>query len=141
MRSSMKTSSAALVAGENPEVTGLFRIAGDVRPVEALLRNTVEHAPVGIAFANRDGTFRHCNVAFCSMLGFAIDELASRSIANLTHAEDLASTAVSLERLWRGELPHVDVEKRYLRKDGSALWVRVTTSLVRGGGAEPECSV
>ena len=75
------------------------------------------------------------------MLGFAVEELASRSIANLTHAEDLASTAVSLERLWRGELPHVDVEKRYIRKDGSALWVRVTTSLVRGGGAEPECSV
>ena len=134
----MKTASAA---SESSDVTGLFKIAGDLRPVEALLRNTVEHAPVGIAFANRDGTFRHCNVAFCSMLGFAIEELASRSIANLTHAEDLASTAVSLERLWRGELPHVDVEKRYLRKDGSALWVRVTTSLVRGGGAEPECSV
>jgi PAS domain S-box-containing protein len=134
----MKTAS---VASESSDVTGLFKIAGDLRPVEALLRNTVEHAPVGIAFANRDGTFRHCNVAFCSMLGFAIEELASRSIANLTHAEDLASTAVSLERLWRGELPHVDVEKRYIRKDGSALWVRVTTSLVRGGGAEPECSV
>ena len=134
----MKTASAA---SESSDVTGLFKIAGDLRPVEALLRNTVEHAPVGIAFANRDGTFRHCNVAFCSMLGFAIEELASRSIANLTHAEDLASTAVSLERLWRGELPHVDVEKRYIRKDGSALWVRVTTSLVRGGGAEPECSV
>ena len=134
----MKTASAA---SESSDVTGLFKIAGDLRPVEALLRNTVEHAPVGIAFANRDGSFRHCNVAFCSMLGFAIEELASRSIANLTHAEDLASTAVSLERLWRGELPHVDVEKRYIRKDGSALWVRVTTSLVRGGGAEPECSV
>lgn len=134
----MKIASAT---SESSDVTGLFKIAGDLRPVEALLRNTVEHAPVGIAFANRDGSFRHCNVAFCSMLGFAIEELASRSIANLTHAEDLASTAVSLERLWRGELPHVDVEKRYIRKDGSALWVRVTTSLVRGGGAEPECSV
>jgi PAS domain S-box-containing protein len=134
----MKTAS---VASESSDVTGLFKIAGDLRPVEALLRNTVEHAPVGIAFANRDGSFRHCNLAFCSMLGFAVEELASRSIATLTHAEDLASTAMSLEQLWRGELPHVDVEKRYIRKDGSALWVRVTTSLVRGGGAEPECSV
>src|SRR5439155_21652193 len=31
--------------------------------------------------------------------------------------------------------------KRYLRKDGSALWVRMSTSLVRAGGAEPVCSV
>jgi PAS domain S-box-containing protein len=135
---SMKT---ANVTSQSSDVTALFKIAGDLRPVEALLRNTVEHAPVGIAFANRDGSFRHCNGAFCSMLGFAAEELTSRSIADLTHAEDLESTALSLERLWRGELAHVDVEKRYVRKDGSALWVRVTTSLVRGGGAEPECSV
>src|ERR1700724_1531992 len=141
MRPSMKTSSAALVGGENPEVTGLFRIAGDVRPVEALFRNTVEQAPVGIAFANRDGSFRHCNRAFCSMLGFDAAELNHRSIANLTHAEDLESTTAGLERLWGGELAHLDVEKRYVRKDGSALWVRVTTSLVHGGGVEAECSV
>jgi PAS domain S-box-containing protein len=137
----MKTSSSALVAGENPEVTGLFRIAGDVRPVEALFRNTVEQAPVGIAFANRDGSFRHCNPAFCLMLGFDAAELNSRSIANLTHAEDLESTTAGLERLWGGELAHLDVEKRYVRKDGSVLWARVSTSLVRGGGAEAECSV
>src|SRR3984893_14947212 len=111
MRSSMKTSSAALVAGENPEVTGLFRIAGDVRPVEALFRNTVEHAPVGIAFANRDGGFRHCNRAFCSMLGFDAEEINSRSLAKLTHAEDLESTTAGLERLWGGELAHFKIQK------------------------------
>ena len=48
----MKIASAT---SESSDVTGLFKIAGDLRPVEALLRNTVEHAPVGIAFANRDG--------------------------------------------------------------------------------------
>jgi len=132
----MKTSSAALVAGESSEVTGLFRIAGDVRPIEALFRNAVEQAPVGIAFANRDGSFLHCNRAFCSMLGFDAAELNNRSIVNLTHAEDLESTATGLERLWGGELTQLDVEKRYVRKDGSALWVRVSTSLVHGGGAE-----
>jgi PAS domain S-box-containing protein len=137
----MKTSSAALVAGENSEVRGLFRIAGDVRPVEALFRNAVEQAPVGIAFANRDGRFLHCNRAFCSMLGFDAAELNDRSIANLTHAEDLESTATGLERLWGGELAQLDVEKRYVRKDGSALWVRVSTSLVHGGGAEAAYSV
>jgi PAS domain S-box-containing protein len=137
----MKTSSAALVARESSEVTGLFGIAGDGRQVEALFRNTVDQAPVGIAFANRDGSFRHCNRAFCSMLGFDAAELDNRSIANLTHAEDLESTTAGLERLWGGELTHLDVEKRYVCKDGSALWVRVSTSLVHGGSAEEECSV
>src|SRR5579863_2056066 len=137
----MKTNSGELVAGESAEVTGLFRIAGDVRPVEALFRNTVDQAPVGIAFANRDGSFRHCNGAFGSMLGFDAAELNYRSIANLTHPEDLESTTAGLERLWAGELTHLDVEKRYVCKDGGALWVRVSTSLVHGSGAEAECSV
>jgi PAS domain S-box-containing protein len=136
----MKTGSA-LVASESSEVMGLLGIAGDVRPVEALFRNTLDQAPVGIAIANRDGSFRYCNRAFCSMLGFDAEEINNRSIADLTHAEDLESTTAGLERLWGGELTHLDVEKRYVRKDGSAVWVRVSTSLVHGGGAEAECSV
>src|SRR5579864_3622138 len=124
-------------------VTGLFKITGGaLRPVEALFRNTVEHAPIGIAFANRDGSFRHGNRAFCAMLGYELDEfLLGKSILELTHPDEIQSTHAGLERLWRGDIEYLDVEKRYLRKDGSALWVRVTTSLVSGGGPEPECSV
>src|SRR6516162_6992312 len=107
---------------------------------ESLFRNTLEHAPVGIAFANRDGRYRHANGAFCAMLGYSVAELTSRSIASITATEDVAATREGLERLWRGEIAHLDIEKRYLRRDGSALWVRVTTSLVTGGGA-PECTV
>jgi PAS domain S-box-containing protein len=111
------------------------------RHVETLFRNTVEHAPVGIAFANRDGTYRHCNRSFCAMLGFTPAELAGRAIATLTVTEDRESATLELEQLWRGEIAHLDVERRYLRKDGSALWVRVTTSLVRGDGRQADCSV
>ena len=109
--------------------------------LEPLFRNTVEHAPVGIAFADPDGSFRHCNRAFCSMLGFSVDELSRKSIASLTLIDDREATLAAHARLWRGDIAHLDVERRYVRKDGSALWVRVTTSLVRDGGAEPVCSV
>jgi PAS domain S-box-containing protein len=107
---------------------------------ENLFRNTLEHAPVGIAFANRDGSYRHCNLAFCSMLGFSVAELAASSIAGITAAEDRAATAEGLERLWRGEIAYLDIEKRYIRKDGSTLWVRVSTSRVSAGGGL-ECTV
>lgn len=139
----MKRADASNPADTSSEVTGLFRIRGELRPVEALFRNTVEHAPIGIAFANRDGTFRHCNRAFCELLGYEPDEflLGSQCIFDLTHADDLECTKAGLERLWRGEIAHLDVEKRYRRKDGSPQWVRVTVSLVSGGGAEPECTV
>jgi PAS domain S-box-containing protein len=126
------------IAGE--EVDALLGETSQ-RPVETLFRNTVEDAPVGIAFADREGRYRHCNRAFCAMLGFEADELKGESMASLTHAGDLQSTTAGLERLWRREIAHLDVEKRYLHKNGGALWVHATTSLVSSGGPEPECSV
>ena len=109
--------------------------------VEALFRNTVESAPVGIAFADRQGRYRHCNRAFCAMLGFGAEELQRESMESLTHAADLESTTAGLQQLWNREITHLEVEKRYLRKSGGAVWVHATTSLVSGGGPEPECTV
>ena len=127
---------------EDPGATGLFRIPRAARPaVETLFRNTVEQAPVGIAYANRDGAFRHANLAFCAMLGYTIEQLRAESIETLTHPEDLESTRAGLEQLWRREVSHLDVEKRYMRRNGSPLWVRVTTSLIEGGDGKPGCSV
>jgi len=122
-------------------VMGILEAPGARREGDSLFRNTVEHAPVGIAFADRNGVYRHGNRAFCAMLGFSAEELAGRSIASLTAAEDVAATSEGLARLWRGDINHLDIEKRYLRKDGSMLWVRVTTSLVRGDSGEVDCSV
>ncbi|HTX04490.1 MAG TPA: PAS domain S-box protein [Steroidobacteraceae bacterium] len=118
-------------------------LLGETGPqhIEKLFRNTVEDAPVGIAFADREGRYRYCNRAFCAMLGYDAEELKSESMASLTHGADVQSTTAGLERLWSGEIAHLDVEKRYLRKNGGALWVHATTSLVNGGGPRPECSV
>lgn len=133
--------SAASTADEILESSDAAGPPADALPIEELFRNTVAQAPVGIGFASRDGTYGYCNRAFCSLLGFTAEELTGRTVANLTHSDDRAATAAGLERLWRREIAHLDVEKRYVRKDGSSLWVRVTTSLVRRRGEEPVCSV
>jgi PAS domain S-box-containing protein len=109
--------------------------------LDSLCRDVVEQAPVGIAFFNRDGACRNCNAAFCALLGFSVEEITDESISSLTHREDLPGLLGGLERLWRGEIALLDLEKRCLRKDGGELWVRVTTSLVRGRQAGPECAV
>jgi len=139
----MKSVSGADASGgiAESDVAGLLDSPVELPPAELLFRNTVEHAPVGIAFASGDGTYRHGNRAFCTLLGYGAEELRGKSVASLTFADDLAATTTGLRRLWRGEIEHLDIEKRYLRGDGSALWVRVTTSLVRGGGGHADCAV
>jgi PAS domain S-box-containing protein len=106
-----------------------------------LYRNTFDQAPLGIVYADRGGKFLRFNTAFCTMLGFRSAELAGANIGDFTCAEDAARVAAGLLSLWNGDVQFVDLEKRYLRKDGSMLWVRTTTALVREDGAAPEYSV
>jgi len=106
-----------------------------------LHRNAFEQAPMGIAFADRDGRFLSCNQAFCRLLGFSPAELKGMSIQQLTHDQDRSPNAAELRRLWRGEIDYYSIDKRYVRKDKYAIWVRVTASLVRNASGDPDCSV
>jgi PAS domain S-box-containing protein len=106
-----------------------------------LFRNTFDQAPLGIVYADRSGKFLRFNPAFCTMLGFDPGELADGTIGDFTCADDVAGVSSELERLWNGDVQFVDLEKRHIRKDGSLLWVRTTTALVREGSATPEYSV
>jgi PAS domain S-box-containing protein len=127
--------------GTISDFTDLVTARGNLRKAESVFRNTFDQAPIGIAYADRGGKFLRCNQAFCTLLGYEAAELEQRTIGDLTHAQDAARSAAELERLWSGAVEFVDVEKRYMRKDGSTLWIRVTTALVREGSATPECSV
>jgi PAS domain S-box-containing protein len=127
--------------GTISDCTDLVTSGGNLRKAETLFRNTFDQAPIGVAYADRSGRFHRCNQAFCALLGFDAGELEHRSIGDLTYGEDVARTATELERLWSGAIESVDLEKRYMRKDGSVQWVRVSTALIHEGNSTPECSV
>ena len=127
--------------GTISDFTDLVAARGNLRKAETLLLNTFDQAPIGIAYADRDGRFLRCNPAFGALLNFGTEELATRSGSDLTHPDDVACSAAELEKLWNGEVDFVDVEKRYVRKDGSFIWVRATTALGRDASGNPDCSV
>jgi two-component system sensor histidine kinase/response regulator len=100
-----------------------------VRVSEAHHRNTFETAAVGIAHASPDGRLLRCNPHLCEMLGYSADELARKTISEITHPDDMAEDRVLKQRLFAGEIPFYRFEKRYLRRSAEAVWVRVTVSL------------
>ena len=126
--------------GTISDFTDLVTARGELHKIENLFRNTFDQAPIGVAFANRRGRFLRFNDAFRSLLGYDSEELSGLPIQDLTHPEDRAESAANLERLWTGEVPFLDFEKRYRRKDGTFIWVRTTTALVRDGNSA-DCSV
>jgi PAS domain S-box-containing protein len=113
----------------------------NLRQLEMLHRNTFEQAPIGIAYADKEGRFIRVNPAFGAMLGYAPAELEHIAIGKLTYEADFGHNAAEIERLWRGEIDAYSLEKRYLRKDGSPIWVRVTAALVLDEMGAPNCSV
>jgi PAS domain S-box-containing protein len=127
--------------GTITDFTDLVAARDNLRKAETLYRNTFDQAPLGIVYTDRNGKFLGFNAAFGAMLGFDHGELAGGKIGDFTCAEDAPRVAAELERLWSGEVQFVDLEKRFMRKDGGVLWVRTTTALVREAGAAPEYSV
>src|SRR5208282_2248417 len=92
-RSGAMNSADRSIAGQEMEA-----LLGATQPrhVETLFRNTVENAPAGIAYVDREGRYRYCNRAFCAMLGFDVEELKGESMASLTHGADLESSTTGL---------------------------------------------
>jgi len=116
--------------------------SGDGEPgIAALHSATFVQLPLGVGYANRDGTFIWCNAAFDRMLGLAPGEHCRKSIRELTHAVDRPTNDQLLADLWEGRTESYSLEKRYIRRDESELWVRVTAAMVRTRDGKPVCTV
>ncbi len=127
--------------GTITDVTDLVTARDHLRKAESMFRNTFDQAPIGIVHADRRGRLLRCNPSFWSMLGYDPADLEDKTIADVTHRDDADRVSRELKRLWNCELPFVDLEKRYICKDGSFLWVRMTTALVRESETAPAYSV
>ncbi|HEY2591547.1 MAG TPA: PAS domain S-box protein [Steroidobacteraceae bacterium] len=122
----------AIVVETTERVIGERRLREHERRLlesEARYRSLFEHAAVGIEQLALDGSLLGVNDALCRMLGYRREELLGRSFVELTHPEDRDREAFLLGRLLASEVRSYSIEKRYLRSDGAALWVRVTSSL------------
>lgn len=90
---------------------------------EARFRTIFEKAPVGIALVAQNGAWMRVNDALCAIVGYSFDELAQLTFQDITHPEDLDKDLSLLRQLVAGEIEHYQLEKRYLRKDGSTVWI------------------
>jgi PAS domain S-box-containing protein len=108
-----------------------------LRESEALFRAVYEQAAIGIALADMDERFIHVNPFLCRMLGYEERELRERYRSDITHPDDRAAQAEHTARVLAGAVGPSSLEKRYLRKDGSEVWARVTLSVVRDAHGAP----
>ncbi len=112
-----------------------------LRESEERFRRVFEEGPVGMALVSSDSELVRVNTAFRRMLGYEEGELTGVAFSTLTHPDDVDGEVALAERIMRGEIPHNQLEKRLLRKDGTAVWTLLTASTVRGDDGEPLYSI
>jgi PAS domain S-box-containing protein len=107
------------------------------REAERRFETAFAKAAAGMALGGIDGRLARANPAFCELTGYEPEELYDLTFADLTHPEDLEATLEADDGLLSGESNGYELEKRYLRKDGDAVWVSIAVGLLRGEDGEP----
>ncbi len=127
------------------EFVAVFQNVGDRKRSEQALRESQEElqamfdvASIGIAQADpAAGRWVRVNRKMCEITGYSADEMLAMRISDITHPEDRQGDWEAFQRVVRGEAPSYRIEKRYLRKDGSATWVNVNMTVIRDATGRP----
>jgi PAS domain S-box-containing protein len=107
-----------------------------LREREAQLSAFITQSTAGFAQVDLEGRFTLVNDRFCEIAGWSRDELMGMRMLDITHPDDRARNRPLFERAVEQGTPYAH-EKRYIRKDGSIVWVNNTVSVIRRPDGEP----
>jgi len=108
-----------------------------LRASEERYRATFEQAGVGIAHTSFEGKYLRCNARFAEIVGYSREEIKGMNFQQITAPEDRDHSEAVRLQLARGSDTNPTWEKRYVRKDGSLTWVKLTISTQRDGEGRP----
>lgn len=94
-------------------------------------------APESVTEVALDGRFLRSNPALCRLLGYSEAELAALRVREVTHPDDRSHSVAIVDTALRHYEQSQEELKRYVRKDGSVVWVLLRTTLKRDSRGEP----
>jgi len=132
---------------DDGQVRGVFTVFLDIterheletrlRESEQRMNRAFQHAPIGMALVTPGGYMLRVNHALCQMLGYDEQELLSMALIDLTHPDDIATSRELSRSLREGDRETYQLEKRYIHRDGRAVHVLLSVSVVRRAEGEP----
>jgi PAS domain S-box-containing protein len=81
---------------------------------------------VGMSVTAPDCTWIEVNQRLCQMFGYTKKELTGMNWTEITHADDLENNTKLFNQLLEGEINQYELDKRFIRKDGSILYVTLS---------------
>lgn len=132
---SPKDGSIAAIAVLSIDISGYKETEKALEESEHLFHTVFSESPVGIVLARKDKIFE-VNPAFCKMLGYSEAELKKMTVKDLSFPEDFDEELKQVHSMIQGKTASLKWQKRYLRKNGSAVWANVTVRLLGPENAE-----
>ncbi|HEX4946473.1 MAG TPA: PAS domain S-box protein [Blastocatellia bacterium] len=109
-----------------------------IRQSEAHFRALFESGGVGSVECDAESKrFLRVNQKMCEILGYSAEELLERTFIDITHPADREPMLEQYQSFIQGQATSYEVEKRYIRKDGSVVWVSVTSALLHDSLGNP----
>ena len=124
------------------EMRAIAKRTAALEATERSSRQIFDEAPIGMALVGLDRRFTRANARLCGMMGYAEEELTSRTPLDLAHPDDIESSALDADAdtMIDCEAAH-SLEKRYVRKDGDVLWTTRTATVIRDESGNPRESL
>lgn len=113
------------------------RTVRNLRQSEERFRALVSQATAGITQGDETGKFTFVNDRFCEIVGFSCEELLSLKMQDITAQEFIQTELELYKRVWQNGTPYV-IEKQYIRKDGSRVWVNKNVAPAKNATGETE---
>lgn len=100
---------------------------------DLLFNSLFDNVGVGIAIVGSDGKPNRVNDKLVTMLGYDATDLVEMPFEEFTHPDDVEKDVTLFSELIQNKRDYYEIEKRYIRNDGSEFWALLTVSLVNQG--------
>ncbi|WP_408098398.1 PAS domain S-box protein [Peredibacter sp. HCB2-198] len=104
---------------------------------ERTFKAIFDQVGIGIIQTTPMGDFITVNERFTEMIGYTLEELKTMNFADITYPDDVNKSLLERDKMLKQNSHQAEFEKRYVRKDGSIFWARLTTSLLTDEQGNP----
>ena len=108
-------------------------------------RTLFEEAPLGVALIDsQTGRIYEINPRFAEIAGRAREDMVTIDWMSITHPDDIQPDLDNMARLNAGDIPGFQMDKRYLKPDGTVVWISMTiapVSVVPGESPRHLCMI
>jgi len=118
------------ILGVGRDITDLKQAEDAIRTSEQRFRAVFENSPLGVVVVGAKSNIVEANQAFCSMLGYTLDELLKSSMFALTHPNDLEGASEEIRKTMTESQGVGSQEIRLLNKDGQPVWCNLSSTIL-----------